>query len=91
MMAEFYCIALESNSVDKLKVIASFNRVLEEMLIYDREVSTSHFFSPVSFPSPFPLLLFSTLLRIPFTMAGTAYQKYLAVDLARFALKGGEI
>ena len=87
MMAEFYCIALESNSVDKLKVIASFNRVLEEMLIYDTEVSTSQFFPPVSCP----LLLFCTLLRIPFTMAGTAYQKYLAVDLARFALKGGEI
>lgn len=26
--------------------------------------------------------------RIPFTLGGTAYSKYLAVDLARFALKG---
>jgi acetyl-CoA acyltransferase len=27
-------------------------------------------------------------VRIPFTMGGTLYQKYIAVDLARFALKG---
>ena len=26
--------------------------------------------------------------RIPFTLAGTVYQKYMAVDLGRFALKG---
>jgi hypothetical protein len=26
--------------------------------------------------------------RIPFTMANTVYSKYMAVDLARFALKG---
>ena len=26
--------------------------------------------------------------RIPFTLAGTAYNDYLAVDLARFAIKG---
>jgi hypothetical protein len=26
--------------------------------------------------------------RIPFTLAGTTYNKYMAVDLARFALKG---
>ena len=26
--------------------------------------------------------------RIPFTLAGTAYKNYLAVDLARLALKG---
>lgn len=26
--------------------------------------------------------------RIPFTLAGTTYSKYMAVDLARFALKG---
>ena len=26
--------------------------------------------------------------RIPFTLAGTNYKNYLAVDLARFALKG---
>lgn len=26
--------------------------------------------------------------RIPFTLGGTVYSKYLAVDLARFALKG---
>lgn len=30
----------------------------------------------------------SVCLRIPFTLGGTAYSKYLAVDLARFALKG---
>jgi acetyl-CoA acyltransferase len=27
-------------------------------------------------------------VRIPFTMGGTVYSKYLAVDLARFAIKG---
>lgn len=26
--------------------------------------------------------------RIPFTLAGTMYQNYMAVDLARFAIKG---
>jgi Thiolase, N-terminal domain len=26
--------------------------------------------------------------RIPFTLAGTVYKNYMAVDLARFALKG---
>jgi hypothetical protein len=32
--------------------------------------------------------LIKLIPRIPFTLAGTVYGKYLAVDLGRFALKG---
>ena len=43
-----------------------------------------------NFLSPYLSLYLSTThyFRIPFTLAGTVYNKYLAVDLGRFALKG---
>jgi acetyl-CoA acyltransferase len=37
---------------------------------------------------PFVLTAFYSLCRIPFAMSGTVYNDYMAVDLARFALKG---
>lgn len=32
-------------------------------------------------------MIWFEMFRIPFTLAGTLYSQYLAVDLARFALK----